>query len=311
MPEISWPTAKLPLLALTPVTTGDSAASVPFPVAALRVPVPVALVPVNWLTYVPALVNLSMTWWPLSVTYTSSLEGSSPLVELSTATYSGEERIPVGGPGTVELREVRSGRTEPLDTVVALVGDVDVGRGVVDRHPGGFFELPQPRALPPSRTVPRRRHRERTSRRPSRNGRKASRAHRHCADERGGPRTGTEGVEDVHERALRLVVALVAFLPFVFLCFFAAFLTALVLGQPVTVMGVDWWISSPFWATNSVGIFNGSGRSLVVFFTTLLVFPLTFSVTVFFVVTACVGLQRFLFVPSAENFPRGTSIQTS
>jgi hypothetical protein len=27
-------------------------------------------------------------------------------------------------------------------------------------------------------------------------------------------------------------------------------------GQPLTLIGVDWWITAPFWATNSVGIFN-------------------------------------------------------
>ncbi len=55
------------------------------------------------------------------------------------------------------------------------------------------------------------------------------------------------------------------------------FFTLLAFGQPVTLIFVDWWITAPFCATNSVGIFNP---------------PLT--------------VHKFAFAVSAEYFPWGS-----
>ena len=86
-------------------------------------------------------------------------------------------------------------------------------------------------------------------------------------------------------------------------CFSLVFLAGFVLGQPLTVIGVLWWISAPFWATNAVGIARDSATCLVVLVVTFLVLPWTFSFTVFFVVTVFVGAHRFPFAASAEYLP--------
>ena len=78
---------------------------------------------------------------------------------------------------------------------------------------------------------------------------------------------------------------------------------ALPVPQPVTVIGVSWWISAPFWATSSVGICRGlSARPPTVFLTLrVMVFlrPWTLTVIFFLTVTVFVAEQRFSAVVSA------------
>ena len=59
----------------------------------------------------------------------------------------------------------------------------------------------------------------------------------------------------VRGRILFALVLLVLCLGFLSLLLFAG----LLLGQPVTVIGVDWCFSAPFWPTNAVGISRRRG----------------------------------------------------
>ena len=90
--------------------------------------------------------------------------------------------------------------------------------------------------------------------------------------------------------------------------FFFAFFAGFDFAHPVTLTGVDSWISAPFWAMNAVGIARDSTTCLVVFLVTFLVLPWTFSFTVFFVVTDFVGAHRLPFAARAEYLPSGSVI---
>ena len=63
-------------------------------------------------------------------------------------------------------------------------------------------------------------------------------------------------------------------------------------GQPVTLTGVFWWISAPFWPVNAVGISRDPRRVCLTLRVSVLRWPLFLMVTFFLTVTVFVSEQR-------------------